>query len=96
MSWNHRLMRRKLVSNAGEEEIVYGIVEAYYDDNDVVDGWTLAFVGVEEDSVDGVKKTLERMLKCLEQPILDEEELLSKTKEQELLSKTKEQDKQAE
>jgi len=77
--WNHRVLRRKLKLHNQETELVYGIVEAYYNDENEVDGWTESFMDVSADDIDGLKLTLERMLMCLKKPIIDEEEELAKS-----------------
>ncbi len=74
MTFNHRVVRRK--NSKGHPWLA--IYEVYYDDNDKPDNRTLDPVGVitEHDAPKGIKEmreTLERMLKCLDQPILDDE-----------------------
>ena len=43
MSWNYRIMRRE---QAGDKPTtLYGLVEAYYDEDGNLDGWTDSKIG---------------------------------------------------
>lgn len=72
--WNHRLVRRTYVG-AKEPEISLEIHEAYYDDAGKVWAVTQEGVTVHGETVEEVRGTLERMLRCLNAPILDYESI---------------------
>lgn len=65
MTWNYRVARKALEN--GEAE--YSIVEAYYDDNGVVDGYS-DFLEVTGESPNELREDLVLMLKAFERPIL--------------------------
>jgi hypothetical protein len=66
--WNHRVVRRTFED---DDEVRYGIYEAYYDDNGLIWAITEKPVNVDADDIDGLRKQLEWMQKALEHPILD-------------------------
>ena len=75
MTWNHRVVRIR----DGKGEPLLGIYEVYYDDDGKPEHRTLEPIGViTEDVGDETKKDMRkilgRMLNCLDQPILDDEE----------------------
>ena len=65
-TWNHRVMLHK-GADAGDD--YYSIHEVHYDDGRPV-GYTEHGVDVGGNSVEELRVTLERMLRCLEQPVL--------------------------
>ena len=65
-TWNHRVV--KSVDEDGTEYLT--IQEVYYDD-DKPEMHTLE-LGVEGETIDDLKETLANMLKCCDQPIMDE------------------------
>lgn len=82
MPWNYRLMRiknRNIITN--KDEFYYSIHEVFYDANtpNASFGYTKDPVDVSAYSVEEIKFMLEKMLKCLEKPILDYEEKTSET-----------------
>ena len=64
--WNHRVVNRST-----EDETWYTIEEVYYDDDDTIRGHTDG-LRVGGESIEELRETLERMLRCLEQPIIKE------------------------
>lgn len=66
MTWNHRVIKTK----DGEDDFYY-IAEVYYDE-DKPRGYTEKPVGACGNSIDELKKDLERMLRCLDKPVLTE------------------------
>jgi hypothetical protein len=66
MHWNHRVFRKKHPSGD-----VLGIHECFYDEDGKVNGWTLDAIAPQGDNLDELRVELERMLKCLDEPILD-------------------------
>jgi len=65
-TWNHRVVKSQ--DEDGTEYLT--IQEVYYDD-DKPQMHTLE-LGVEGETIDDLKDTLQRMLKCVDQPIMDE------------------------
>jgi len=53
------------------------IVEVYYDDDGKITGWTQDAIGVYScEGVEGVKWTLQKMIECLDKPVLIEKDLV--------------------
>lgn len=71
MSWNHRVVRRFYPNTHMDDSILYEIYEIYYDKDGNVDGITEEPIKIREETVDDLRKTIERLTKCLEQPIID-------------------------
>ena len=70
MNWNHRVVKRRVVE-CGEEIDWFGIHEVFYG----LDGgtaWTNEPVAVDGESVEELRETLERMLRALDTPIIDD------------------------
>jgi hypothetical protein len=65
-SWNHRVVRFK-----GDEDW-YEICEVYYEEDGSVFAHTAKGVSVCGENIAELRETLERMLRCLDQDILDE------------------------
>lgn len=63
--WNHRLMAEQT-----DEEIYLSIHEVHYDKNEIPVGYTEKPISVSAETVDGVKWVLEKMIDCLQKPIL--------------------------
>jgi hypothetical protein len=66
MTWDHRVVRK---IHHGEQSL--GIHEVFYDE-DAGTSWTEDPVEVVGDSIEDLRETLERMLSCLEQPIIED------------------------
>jgi len=64
--WNHRVVK-KIYSDGYVE---YGIRETHYNNNDGICSWTAEPVNVVAEDMDGLRWTLEMMLKCLDKEIL--------------------------
>lgn len=75
MTWNHRVVRA--VQN-GEEG--YSIREVFYNDDGSISMWTKDPIDPYGETLDGLRLTLERMLECLDKPVLDEQELEARFK----------------
>jgi hypothetical protein len=68
--WNHRVIKRTI----GDSES-FGIHEVYYNDDGSVEGCTIDPVAVDCDTLDDLRETLERMLRCLDKPVLVDGEI---------------------
>lgn len=71
MSWNHRVVRRFYPNTHMDDSMLYEIYEVYYDKEGRIEGLTEEPIKIREESVDDLRKTIERLTKCLEQPIID-------------------------
>ena len=70
--WEYRVVRKE--SENGSDEW-YSVQEVYYDD----DGTPMAQsidLQVEGDTITEMRKRLEGMIKCLEEPVLDEQDIV--------------------
>ena len=67
MVWNHRVIRHEK-----DGEIWYAIHECFYEDpeDDSTISWTENEIAPIGDDPDSLRRTLERMLRALERPIL--------------------------
>jgi len=72
--WNHRVMHHVYKSPTGIEEEFFEIHEVYYDDNDKVDGYTKNAIAPGGNTVEELRAELQRMLDCLNKPVLEYEE----------------------
>lgn len=73
-TWNYRVVRHieKFEQDGMQiEEPYYTIEECYYDENGEVDLHTEGLRIFSED-IEGLKFTLEKMLECLNKPVVDE------------------------
>lgn len=68
MSWNHRIVRRNYSG-----DVMYEIHEVYYDKDGKVSGLTQEPISIMEESLEDLKKTIERLQNCLEKSIIDYE-----------------------
>ena len=66
MTWNFRVFK---VERMGEE--MFSIREAYYDDAGDLDGFT-GPIAPQGDTVDDLRKELQRMLAACDRPVLDD------------------------
>lgn len=71
MSWNHRVVRRIYPNTHMDDSIVYQIHEVYYDENGAINSITSEPINIVEESVEDLKTTLQRIIKCLDNPIID-------------------------
>ena len=86
--WDYRVVRRE--SEDGETEEWYSIQEVYYDEDGTPMALTLDLM-VEQDTITGMRTQLENMLKALDNPVLDESDIVdnpvnTKTMEDRVLS----------
>ena len=70
MSWNFRVIRKDLPTEEGTQDW-YSIQEVYYND-DGTPGAQTTDLEITGSSIDELKSTLEKMIKCLDKPILEE------------------------
>ena len=75
MSWNHRVVRRFYPNTHMDDSILYEIHEVYYDKDGTIGSITQEPISIMEETVDDLRKTVERLTKCLESPIIDYETL---------------------
>lgn len=71
MSWNHRVIRRFYPNTHMDDSMLYEIYEVYYDKEGKIEGLTEEPIKIREETVDDLRKTIERLTKCLEQPTID-------------------------
>lgn len=68
MSWNYRVIKEP-----EEDHFIYSIVEAYYDEAGLLNGYTDPLVGWEL-SLEDLRHTLERMLEACGRDIIEIDE----------------------
>lgn len=66
MTWNHRVV--KFTEN-GEDW--YAVCEVYYNDDGTIYAHTQDGIRVTGESVEELKETLERMLRCVDQKVVE-------------------------
>lgn len=71
MSWNHRIVRRIYPNVHMDDSILYEIHEVYYGADGAIGSITKEPISIMEETVDDLRKTVERLTKCLEYPIVD-------------------------
>lgn len=72
--WNHRVVKKEYKNDLNELECVFGIHECYYSEKESESyGYTENPVEVSASSIENLKWMLEKMLKCLELPIIEDE-----------------------
>lgn len=72
MHWNHRVYKRTYPNG----EVFYQIHEAFYEtkESEPPESYTTEPKALMEESVEELRETLQRMLKCLDAPVLDYKE----------------------
>jgi len=70
MHWNHRIVRKWI-----DNEPWYSIREVFYNDDNTVYAYTQDAIAPEGESTEILRQTLEWMLKCLDNPVLDQQEI---------------------
>ena len=65
MYWNHRVL-----ASEQNGEIYFQIHEVYYDKNDKPDGYTKNSISVGGENIKEINWTLNKIKKCLKEPIL--------------------------
>ena len=71
-NWEYRIVRKE--SNNGLDEW-YSIQEVYFNENGTPMAQTID-LQVEGDTITEMRKRLEGMIKCLEEPVLDEQDIV--------------------
>ena len=71
MTWNHRVIK-EILSN-GEEW--YVVKEVYYNEDGSIYAYTIEPVKIQGESIEAIKETCNRILRCLEREILIEGEI---------------------
>lgn len=71
MSWNHRVVRRTYPNTHMDDSMLYELYEVYYNSDGTINGITEEPIRISEETVGDLRKTVERLTKCLEQPIID-------------------------
>jgi hypothetical protein len=73
MSWNHRVVRRTYTHAHRDDTILYQIHEVFYNEDGhlTIISITEEPIKIIEETMDDLKKTVERLTKCLEYPIID-------------------------
>lgn len=74
MTWNHRVMRSEY---AGES--YHTIREVFYDEDGNIEGWTAEPIAPQGETPEELRDELQRMLACLDRPVLEEDELVAAT-----------------
>ena len=69
--WDYRVVRRESVDGSDEW---YSIQEVYYDGTEEPMAQTID-LQVECDTITGMRTQLEKMINCLEEPVLDESDI---------------------
>jgi hypothetical protein len=69
--WNHRVIKSSHLE-AGEMIDYYAIHEVFYNDDGTIYSYTQNPVDVGGDNINELRETLERMLRCLDNPILEQ------------------------
>ena len=72
--WDYRVVRRE--SEDGETGDWYSVQEVYYDEDATPMALTMDLM-VEQDTITGMRTQLESMLKALDEPVLDESDIVS-------------------
>ena len=71
--WDYRVVRRE--SEDGEAGDWYSVQEIYYDEDGTPMAQTMDLM-VEQDTITGMRTQLESMLKALDEPVLDESDIV--------------------
>ena len=70
--WDYRVVRRE---SEGDTEEWYSVQEIYYDEDGTPMAQTMDLM-VEQDTITGMRTQLENMLKALDEPVLDESDIV--------------------
>lgn len=72
--WNHRVVKR-IVREFDEDVEWFGVHEVFYGlPGESEPSWTDEPISVKGESIDELRETLERMLRALDRPIIDDTE----------------------
>ena len=69
--WNHRVVRRFYLNTHMDDSMLYEIYEVYYNTDGTINSLTEEPIRIREETIDDLRKTMERLTKCLGQPIID-------------------------
>ena len=75
MSWNYRIMKRKVEFDTGDAEDFFAVHEVYYNKDGEIYGWTEKPVGVCGESLEEIKEALEYYKEAFHKEVLDWDEL---------------------
>ena len=70
--WDYRVVRRE---SEGDTEEWYSVQEVYYDEDGTPMAQTMDLM-VEQDTITGMRTQLESMLRALDNPVLDESDIV--------------------
>ena len=70
--WDYRVVRRE---SEGDTEEWYSVQEVYYDEDGTPMALTMDLM-VEQDTITGMRTQLESMLRALDNPVLDESDIV--------------------
>lgn len=71
MTWNHRVVRRFYPNTHMDDSMLYEIYEVYYNEDGTIEGLTEDPISISEESIDDLRATVDRIKKCLDNPIID-------------------------
>ena len=71
-TWNYRVLKIARDGNTPE----YGIVEAHYDDDNVLIAYTSSFIEPWGETTEELENVLNKMKEALNKPVIDEDEFL--------------------
>ena len=74
--WEYRLVRKESIDGSDEW---YSVQEVYFDDNGQPLAQTVD-LQIEGDTISEIKKRLTGMINCLEEPVLDEQDIIPTVK----------------
>jgi len=75
MVWNHRVVKRIEKRDAGPDEVMYYIHEAYYPERGAEpDSITMDPIVIGGEDIDNMRWQLESILSCLDKPVLNYED----------------------
>lgn len=70
--WNHRVIKHVYDTPDGDQAVWYNIHEVYYNEDGTIWAHTENPTAGHGETIEELRESLERMLKCLEFPILEE------------------------
>ena len=75
VTWNYRLVHRRIKTTPGTTEHTYAIHEVYYDDDGVPDMVTEGEVGVLGETIEEAKSAWTMMEEAFNQPVLEYDDI---------------------
>tara|TARA_Y100000034_G_scaffold61863_1_gene75136 strand:+ start:420 stop:797 length:378 start_codon:yes stop_codon:yes gene_type:complete len=73
-NWEYRIVRKESIDLGGSYEW-YSIQEVYFDEDGKPTAQTID-LQIEADTITEMRKRLEAMIKCLDNPVLDEQDII--------------------